>query len=166
MKIFFFLIAKITLLITSYQKYFWKNVNNSWCRQMYTGVQFSIAFLCSILEFSIENIFFKSWEKIVLKMWSCSDWSDQEVPPSLQRQSREGAYIDSWSCSGVSLPIRRQSLLLLTIPKLDGVAPLIADPPLLKLFDSQELRKIAVTLEQIVLFGCPSRSIIFRNFSK
>ena len=47
-----------------------KFVKNSWFRQKYTGVWFSIAFLCSILKLSTENILKKSWDKAVLKMWS------------------------------------------------------------------------------------------------
>ena len=35
----------------------------------YTGVRFSIAFLCSIFELSTDNIK-KNWDKTVLKMWS------------------------------------------------------------------------------------------------
>ena len=44
-----------------------KKMKSSLCRQKYTGVSFSIAFSCSILDLSIENIQ-KNWDKTVLKM--------------------------------------------------------------------------------------------------
>ena len=80
----YFLNSQITLWITSYQSNIWtpekieKKIRNkaakkSWCKKKYKGVCFSIAFLCSILELSTENIKKKfeqnCFENVVWEFW-------------------------------------------------------------------------------------------------
>ena len=48
--------------------------NNSWCRQQYTAVWFSIAFLCSILNPSTENIKKKHLGQNCLKNVTSDFW--------------------------------------------------------------------------------------------